>query len=158
MFKLLKKMKPIDWLYAAICVAFIVVQGGTFYNHAVLRALEKIADVRVTCPDISGIMGAFGAALIAKRTYHGQRTSMLSLEEIVSLAYKTNTTRCKGCTNGCTLTINLFSDGRRHITGNRCEKGTGSDLIAQKGENLVAYKRKRIFAGEKLFQDKKSTR
>ena len=136
----------------------IVVQGGTFYNHAVLRALEKIAGVQVTCPDISGIMGAFGAALIAKQTYRGQQTSMLSLEEIVSLAYKTNTTRCKGCTNHCTLTVNLFSGGRRHITGNRCEKGAGADLITQKGENLVAYKLKRIFAGEKLFQDKQSTR
>lgn len=136
----------------------IVVQGGTFYNHAVLRALEKIAGVRVTCPDISGIMGAFGAALIAKQTYHGQQTSMLSLEEIVALAYKTNTTRCKGCTNNCTLTVNLFSGGRRHITGNRCEKGSGTDLLTQKGENLVAYKRKRIFEGEKLFQDKQSPR
>ena len=136
----------------------IVVQGGTFYNHAVLRALEKIADVEVVCPDISGIMGAFGAALIAKETYNEQPTSMLSFEEIVSLDFKTNTARCKGCANNCMLTVNLFSGGRRHITGNRCEKGAGTSSNLQKGENLVEYKRRRIFAYEQFSKDKETPR
>ncbi len=124
----------------------IVVQGGTFYNHAVLRALESIAGVEVTCPDISGIMGAFGAALIAKERYVGQPTTTLSMQEILSLTYTTNTTRCKGCANNCTLTVNVFSGGRRHITGNRCERGAGMRLSTEKGANLVEYKRQRIFA------------
>ncbi len=136
----------------------IVVQGGTFYNHAVLRALEKIAGLEVICPDISGIMGAFGAALIAKETYNGQPTSMLSMEDIVSLTYKTNTARCKGCTNNCMLTVNLFSGGRRHITGNRCEKGAGTSSTAKNGVNLVAYKRERIFAYEERFKGKEAPR
>ncbi len=129
----------------------IVVQGGTFYNHAVLRALEKIAGVEVTCPDISGIMGAFGAALIAKEGYTGRQSSMLSLDEISSLSYQTSVTRCKGCANTCTLTVNRFSGGRSHITGNRCEKGAGTSSTAKKGVNLVEYKRQRIFEFDDIY-------
>lgn len=123
----------------------IVVQGGTFYNHAVLRAVEKITGAEIVCPDISGIMGAFGAALIAKERYKNQPTSTLPFEDIFRLTYKTSTTRCKGCTNSCMLTVNVFSDGRRHVTGNRCEKGGGKENVQAKGENLVAFKRARIF-------------
>ena len=123
----------------------IVVQGGTFYNQAVLRAFERIAGVEVTCPDISGIMGAFGAALIAKDRYHGQPTAMLSLEEIGQLTYTTKTTHCGGCSNNCMLTVNRFPGGKRHITGNRCEKAIGGETGIQKGENLVEYKRRRLF-------------
>ena len=122
----------------------IVVQGGTFYNQAVLRAFEKIAGVEATCPDISGIMGAFGAALIARERYHGQKTAMLSLEQIGALTYTTKTIHCGGCPNNCMLTINKFPNGR-HITGNRCEKGIGGGGSGKKGENLVDYKRKRLF-------------
>ncbi len=132
----------------------IVVQGGTFYNHAVLRALEKIAGVEVTCPDISGIMGAFGAALIAKERYSGQSSSMLSFSEILSLEYQTNTARCKGCANNCMLTINTFSGGRRHITGNRCEKGAGTSSSTKKGANLVEYKRRRMFEQSDVYAEK----
>ena len=103
----------------------IVVQGGTFYNQAVLRAFEKIAGVEATCPNISGIMGAFGAALIARERYHGQESTTLPLEEILHLTYTTSTARCGGCSNRCMLTVNKFPGGRRHITGNRCEKGLG---------------------------------
>ena len=123
----------------------IVVQGGTFYNHAVLRAFEEISGVEATCPDISGIMGAFGAALVAKERYCGQESSMLPLEEIGRLTYTTKTTHCGGCSNNCMLTVNRFPNGKRHITGNRCEKGIGGEGSAVKGENLVAYKLKRIF-------------
>ena len=136
--------KVIKLADAADLGTHIVVQGGTFYNQAVLRAFEKIAGVEATCPDISGIMGAFGAALIAKERYHGQQTSMLSVDEILSLTYTTKTTRCGGCTNNCMLTINRFPGGRRHITGNRCERGAGGANTA-KAPNLVAYKRQRMF-------------
>ena len=128
----------------------IVVQGGTFYNKAVLRAFEKIAGVNAICPDISGIMGAFGAALIAKERYKGQKTDMLSFAEIESLEYTTAPTRCKGCSNRCMLTINRFPGGRQHITGNRCEKGAGKSASSDKGENLIAYKLERIFKYETL--------
>lgn len=124
----------------------IVVQGGTFYNHAVLRAFEKIAGIEVTCPDIPGLMGAFGAALVAKEHYHGQHTSMISLDEIENLAYASSCVRCGRCPNNCMLTVNCFPGGRRCITGNRCEKGAGTSENTEKGVNLVDFKRQRIFA------------
>ena len=123
----------------------IVVQGGTFYNQAVLRAFEKIAGVEATCPDISGIMGAFGAALVARERYHGQESTTLPLNDILNLTYTTSTTRCGGCSNRCMLTINKFPGGRRHVTGNRCEKGLGGTGTGRKGPNVTAYKLKRMF-------------
>ena len=128
----------------------IVVQGGTFHNEAVLRAFEKVAGVEATCPDISGLMGAFGAALIAKQNYHGKATTMLSLEQIESLTYTTMSRRCGGCANNCMLTINRFSNEKRHITGNRCEKGIGDINGRKKAPNMREYKRKRIFDYEPL--------
>ena len=122
----------------------IVAQGGTFYNQAVLRALEKVAGAKVICPDICGLMGAFGAALIAKERYKGQKTGMLSFEEIEKLEYTGSTARCGGCENNCLLTVNTFSGGKKYITGNRCEKRIGGGG-GKKGENLFEYKQKRIF-------------
>ena len=123
----------------------IVVQGGTFHNKAVLRAFEKIASTEATCPDISGLMGAFGAALIAKKNYRGKRSSMLSLDDIINLKYTSTGKRCGGCQNNCMLTINRFGGGRVHITGNRCEKGMGGGNAGKKAPNIYEYKRKRLF-------------
>ena len=128
----------------------VVVQGGTFYNKAVLRAFERVAGVTATCPDISGIMGAFGAALIAKERHKGNETTILSFDEIASLTYETKTARCGGCNNKCLLTVNTFPGGRRHITGNRCEKGLGQETGAVKGFNMVEYKLHRLFDYEPL--------
>ncbi len=122
----------------------IVVQGGTFHNKAVLRAFEKIAGVEVICPDISGLMGAFGAALTAKNHYSGRQSTMLSLDEILKLSYTSRSIRCGGCANNCMLTINDFG-GRKHISGNRCEKGAGGAEKGKKAPNMVEYKRHRIF-------------
>lgn len=123
----------------------IVVQGGTFHNLAVLRAFEKIAGVEVTCPDISGLMGAFGAALIARAHDKGEGSSMISLDDIVSLEYSSRSVRCGGCSNNCMLTINQFSGNRKYISGNRCEKGAGNVSSAKKAPNMMAFKRKRMF-------------
>ena len=114
-----------------------MVQGGTFYNDAVLRSLEKIADCEVIRPDIAGIMGAFGAALIARERYEGQETSMLSKEQMETLEYSTSMTKCHGCTNNCRLTINKFSGGRRYISGNRCERGLGKEKQEKSGSEPV---------------------
>ena len=130
----------------------IVVQGGTFYNQAVLRAFEKIAGVDATCPDISGLMGAFGAALVAKNHYAGQETTMLSLEEILRLTYTTKSVRCGGCGNNCMLTINNFG-GRKHISGNRCEKGVGGSASGKKAPNMVEFKRRRLFKPYKPLEN-----
>lgn len=122
----------------------IVVQGGTFYNQAVLRAFEKVAGVDATCPDISGLMGAFGAALVAKSHYTGQESTMLSLDEMLRLTFQSTSVRCGGCGNRCMLTVNNFG-GRKHISGNRCEKGTGNVGKGQKAPNMVEFKHKRLF-------------
>ncbi len=124
----------------------IVVQGGTFYNDAVLRSFEKIADCEAIRPDIAGIMGAFGAALIARERYiECEGTTMLSIEDIEALEYSTTMTKCHGCTNNCRLTINHFSGGRRFITGNRCERGLGKEKSKNEIPNLFAYKLERYF-------------
>lgn len=132
----------------------IVVQGGTFYNDAVLRSFEKIAGCEAIRPDIAGIMGAFGAALIARERYNASKTtSMLSIEKINTLEYSTSMAKCKGCTNTCRLTISKFTGGRQFITGNRCERGLGKMKSEQSVPNLFAYKNTRIFSYEPLSPD-----
>ncbi|SEI43165.1 CoA-substrate-specific enzyme activase, putative [Lachnospiraceae bacterium A10] len=132
----------------------VVVQGGTFYNDAVLRSFEKISGVNVVRPDIAGIMGAFGAALIAKERYEeNPETSMLPIEEIRNLTFETRLTRCQGCTNHCLLTINHFNDNRNFITGNRCERGLGKKKNAENIPNLYDYKNKKLFSYEPLKAD-----
>ncbi len=132
----------------------IVVQGGTFYNDAVLRSFEKIAGCEAIRPDIAGIMGAFGAALIARERYtEGYATTMLSIEQIKSLQFETSMAKCKGCTNNCRLTINKFSGGRQFISGNRCERGLGKAKNESGIPNLFEYKLKRIFGYKPLPPD-----
>ena len=132
----------------------VVVQGGTFYNDAVLRSFEKISGCQAVRPDIAGIMGAFGAALIARERYDASRkTTMLPMEKILNLSYKTSMTRCQGCTNHCVLTINRFDGGRQFVTGNRCERGLGHAKKKADIPNLFDYKYHRMFDYEPLTAD-----
>ena len=133
----------------------IVVQGGTFYNDAVLRSFERISGCQAVRPDIAGIMGAFGAALIAREHYEeSEETTMLSIDDINALKFETKMARCKGCTNSCLLTINRFSGGRQFVTGNRCERGLGKEKKSDEVPNLFEYKRKRLFDYEPLDESK----
>ncbi|MBP3737245.1 MAG: 2-hydroxyacyl-CoA dehydratase, partial [Lachnospiraceae bacterium] len=132
----------------------IVVQGGTFYNDAVLRALEKVADCEVIRPDIAGIMGAFGAALIARERYDANKLSqMLSFEEIEALTFTSSIRNCGQCTNNCRLTVNRFSGGREFISGNRCERGLGREIKKSDIPNLFKYKLGRTFGYRPLSRD-----
>lgn len=132
----------------------IVVQGGTFYNDAVLRSFEKIADCEAIRPDIAGIMGAFGAALVARERYEeGYETTMLSFDQILNLQFETSMAKCRGCTNSCRLTINKFSGGRQFISGNRCERGIGGQKNPHNVPNLFEYKLKRLFSYTPLEAD-----
>ena len=131
----------------------IVVQGGTFYNNAVLRTFEMIADVEAIRPDIAGLMGAFGAALIAReRRNDMQSPGLLTADELDKLVIEPIMTRCKLCENNCLLTINKFNGEARFISGNRCEKPLGkmANTDVQKGEDLFEYKFNRIFSYESL--------
>ncbi|MCD7744005.1 MAG: 2-hydroxyacyl-CoA dehydratase [Lachnospiraceae bacterium] len=140
----------------------IVVQGGTFYNDGVLRSFERIADCEAIRPDIAGIMGAFGAALVARERYQAElkntlpeypKSTMLSIERINALEYTTSMAKCKGCTNQCRLTINRFSGGRQYISGNRCERGIGKQKNKDNVPNLFEYKNKLLFSYEPLPED-----
>ena len=133
----------------------IVVQGGTFHNNAVLRSFEKITGINAVRPDIAGIMGAFGAALIAKEEYKAYKipTTMLSIEKIKALNYTSDMAVCKGCTNNCRLTVNNFTGGRQYISGNRCERGLGFNKNKDGIPNLYEYKLERQFDYTPLTPD-----
>ena len=122
----------------------IVVQGGTFYNEAVLRAFEKEMGVNVIRPDIAGLMGAYGAALYGKaRAGENARSTVLTEEELRRFSQKVNTVQCGGCGNHCQLTVNVFADGKRFISGNRCDKPV-TGKANNEDLDLYAYKLKLI--------------
>ena len=128
----------------------IVVQGGTFYNDAVLRAFELIVGKNVIRPDISGLMGAYGMALLSKEQYEANldmeyKSKILKEDELDKLEVKITHTHCNNCENHCKLTINKFNNGAIHVTGNRCEKGAGVVNKAKNLPNLVQYKYERLF-------------
>lgn len=123
----------------------VVVQGGTFHNDAILRCFENITGREVIRPDISGLMGAFGAALIARERYSGQETRLLDTRGLAEFKVESRRARCRICTNNCQLTISRFSSGERFVSGNRCERGAGLDPHKQRLPNLFEYKYDRLF-------------
>ena len=125
---------------------YVVVQGGTFLNEAVLRSIELILGKDVIRPDISGLMGAYGCAIIACEDYEeGSVSTTLGPDKLDSFAVKTSNGRCHGCGNNCILTISKFSDGSRYITGNRCEKGAGIENSISQLPNLYEVKNNLLF-------------
>jgi len=129
----------------------IVVQGGTFYNDSVLRSFELITEKNVIRPDIAGIMGAFGAAIISKERYIDGKSTILALNQLESFEVHNHMERCGKCGNNCLMTISKFNDGRYFVSGNRCEKGSESYVDQSKGKdyneipNLYDYKYKEVF-------------
>lgn len=125
----------------------IIVQGGTFLNDAVLRSFELITGRNAIRPDIAGLMGAYGAALISKERYReGEKTSLLPVEALNHFQMTTTNRRCENCGNHCLLTINTFSDGEKFVAGNRCERGLGIEQDkTEKLPNLYEYKYRRTF-------------
>ena len=128
----------------------IVVQGGTFYNDAVLRAFEKIVGKNVVRPDISGLMGAYGVAILARQQYESNLdmeyySTITKNDDLDKLEIKVSHARCNRCENHCLLTINTFNNGHKHISGNRCEKGAGIVTGNSELPNLIKYKQERLF-------------
>ena len=141
----------------------IVVQGGTFYNDAVLRAFEKIVGKEVIRPDISGLMGAYGVAILARQQYESNLdmeyySTISKNDEIDKLQIKVSHARCNKCENHCLLTINTFSNGHKHISGNRCEKGAGIVTGNSELPNLIKYKQERLFDYYKPLEEKDAPR
>ena len=118
----------------------IVVQGGTFLNNAVLRAFEKEMGTQVVRPSISGLMGAYGAALYAK-SKNPEKSTIITAEALKNFTHKINAVNCGLCNNHCRLTENIFDHGRKYIAGNRCER----PITNQKPDeslNMYEYKLK----------------
>ena len=122
----------------------IVVQGGTFYNDAVLRSMELLLGKHVIRPDIAGLMGAYGAAILALES-GGIRSELLPPEQLESFSVRTKSFRCHGCGNACLVTVQNFPDGGRYFTGNRCERGAGKEKQAAKVQNIYRFKYDRLF-------------
>ena len=140
-------------LYKVMCLSSIeslgkkvVVQGGTFYNNAVLKALEVILGIKVIRPNIAGIMGAFGAALIAKERAHEGLSTLLPMKELSAFHAENRLIHCGRCTNNCLLTISTFPNGRKFISGNRCERGSNHfGMETKTAFNMYSYKYERLF-------------
>ena len=133
----------------------IIVQGGTMYNDAILRAFEKELGMNVIRPSISGLMGAYGCALYAKRK-NLKESKIISKEDLESFTHKSKIAKCGLCTNRCNLTINIFNDGEKYISGNRCEKPTGNKK-SESIPNMYQYKYKRLREYESLDEGKRGT-
>ncbi len=131
----------------------IVVQGGTFNNNAILRCFELLTEKNVIRPDIAGIMGAYGAALIAMERWNGNECDILTEDELNEFTFKTELTRCQKCNNHCQLTVTSFGDGSHFISGNRCERGAGIEKKTESLPNLYDYKYKRVFDYKSLSPD-----
>ena len=126
--------------------AHVVVQGGTFHNDAVLRAFELSVGRQVVRPDISGLMGAFGAALIAKERWDGVSVcQLINARDLADFSVQIETRRCPGCGNHCLITVNTFSGGHSFTSGNRCEKGVAHKVSTPKVPNLYEEKYDRLF-------------
>lgn len=136
---------------AADLGSHIVCQGGTFLNDAVLRAFELLLGRNVVRPPMAGLMGAYGAALLARDGGASLGRSLLSQDELNNFTQTRKSAHCGRCPNSCLLTISTFSGGRRHITGHRCERGIGAASAGSAKPNLFAYKNERVFA----YQPKK---
>ncbi|BDC01801.1 TPA: acyl-CoA dehydratase activase-related protein [Clostridium perfringens] len=133
----------------------IIVQGGTMYNDAILRAFEKELGMNVIRPSISGLMGAYGCALYAKRKKI-KESKIISKEDLESFTHKSKIAKCGLCTNRCNLTINIFNDGEKYISGNRCEKPTGNKK-SESIPNMYQYKYKKLREYESLDEGKRGT-
>ncbi len=120
----------------------IVVQGGTFMNDAVLRSFEKETGKNVIRPGIAGLMGAFGAALYAKENISGEST-VIDAAGLDKFSYTSKSSNCRGCTSNCNINIISFGDGRRFISGNKCEKGAGLKP-ADSSLDIYTYKQERL--------------
>ncbi|WP_291346343.1 acyl-CoA dehydratase activase-related protein [Desulfobacula sp.] len=128
----------------------IVVQGGTFRNQAVLRALELLLDKEVVRSDIPELMGAYGAALTAINNHRLEPDELIVFNGFENPDTGTQFSKkeilCKGCENQCAISKLTFANGKYFFTGNRCEKYfSNNPEIKHKSKNLIADQIELIF-------------
>ncbi len=128
----------------------VLVQGGTFLNDAVLRAFEQQTGLEVIRPDISGLMGAYGAALIARERTAADTPALGLIEaDLDASRVKVREFRCKGCTNHCQLKMNRFPSGQKFFSGNRCDFAMKSGgLKGKQDSGFVAWKMRLLFGDD----------
>lgn len=132
----------------------IVVQGGTFLNKAVLRAFERELDLEVVCPNISGLMGAYGAALYAKSLKIAKSTT-ITREQLQQFKHEVKNIQCQGCNNHCLLTINSFGGNpNKYISGNQCEKPLHKKTTV-KGNNIYDFIRNKLISYQPVSENKR---
>lgn len=150
LYKVIKVRRPEDLGERIVC------QGGTFYNEAILRAFELTAEKEVVRPSIAGLMGAYGAALIALENYElNDKSTLIGLKEMTVFTAENTHTNCGLCENNCQLTVTLFSDGRQFVSGNRCERGAKIKFKRDdRRENMVDFKYRRLFKYRSLTKKK----
>ena len=136
----------------------IIVQGGTFMNASVLRAFELTCGREVVRPDKAGLMGAYGSALVAMQRDDGTGSTISPPEKLENFTIQKSTARCGRCSNNCLLTINKFSDGKRFITNNRCERGAGTGAGKASLPNMYDFKYKRLFEHYEPLDPEKAKR
>jgi predicted CoA-substrate-specific enzyme activase len=129
----------------------IVVQGGTFKNDAVLRALEQYLGKSVVRAPYPGEMGAIGVALLTKREIkehgytspHGtrERSRFIGFDALKDFDYTQEANLlCPFCANNCNRTLVRFSNGLTWITGNRCERG---ELVGDPNDQSIKEEAKK---------------
>ena len=130
----------------------IVVQGGTFQNPAVHRAFEELLGKSVLSPDIPGLMGAYGSALMAKEFYEIKKekeeySSFIGFDKLdFSQSYEKKFLTCHGCENVCTITKLKFDKDNTFFTGNKCEKYfSNKGNYIEPGISLADYKYDLLF-------------
>ena len=117
----------------------VLVQGGTFYNDAILKAFEDEIGFEVIRPKIAGLMGAFGAALIAKEQAK-EKSAIINYEQVKNFVYQATNVICKLCSNHCALTINKFSSGEQFIANNKCSRPLKKDHKLDEHPNMYRFK------------------
>lgn len=114
----------------------IVVQGGTFRNDGVYRALELLSGKSVGSTDYPELMGALGAALYARSLWTKNHAAE-HLAGHIALPNPENIEsrelQCKGCTNSCSVLRFKFENGNICYAGNKCEKIFYNKNTAKKG-------------------------
>lgn len=145
----------------------IMVQGGAFANDALLRAFELETGTEVLRPNLSQIMGAWGAALLARDEWLALKerdpqaaeracSGLLDSASLKELRIRKRSVRCDQCPNACRLAVTSFTDARGessdrfYVTGNRCERGAlaagGMQQKAAIPPNMVRLKNELIAA------------
>ena len=127
----------------------IFFQGGTAYNDAVAAAFSQILGKQIIVPPHNGVMGAIGAALLARERMQGsQRPSKFRGYDLGRVEFTSRDFVCNACSNVCDIK-EFTIEGQRTYWGDQCSdkfrKPTHSDRKPVI-DDLVDYREKLLTA------------